>query len=90
MAVTMFKTAGDVVNLTVLKDAERKIVEATYQTVNPKTQSNSVEMLLLGLGATVLVGFVLYKCRNSVKTVISRVFPSHSDKYAGFTYRPYR
>jgi len=26
MAVTMFKTAGDVVNLTVLKDAERKIV----------------------------------------------------------------
>lgn len=58
--------------------------EATGKSVNPKpTQQTSKPAIFIGIGATLLLAFALYKCRHSIKGLFSHVKSSGSKHISG-------
>ena len=42
--------------------------------------SNNKEVIIIGLGALLLCGFVVYKFRDDIKTLFTRLLPSKPDR----------
>ncbi|XP_067942574.1 disks large homolog 4-like [Watersipora subatra] len=97
-AVYLFKSAGNVVKLTVLKNAEKKAVEAAVKRKSDaanrlKEQEVKPKTTLLGLGAVstlaIVLGIIVYSRRHSIKDFFSQLLLG-TDRYNALNYRPYR